>query len=245
MRFIQKTLLSLGLLLATSVNLFGQEKKTSYAAELVATGGNKQVGGALSGMRLHGIGQKNRFKIGYGLRFTSYFGNDQEYITAPADLTSGKTGLTVIFTENILENLDTLTLPNAQVNLLNAAVFLEYAITPRLDAGFNIDVIGFSFGGTQTGRFAARQSDEPTIHHSQQSAQPTGFNLLLTSDNDLGSLNSEFFVRYRFWDKLAIKAGYSFLFTEYTTDRKLTYANDRFRNKAGMLMVGVTYWPFK
>jgi hypothetical protein len=114
-----------------------------------------------------------------------------------------------------------------------------------MDVGFNIDAIGFSFGGEQTGTFRALQSDEAALHNTRQSAKPTSVNVLLSSDNDIGSLNSEFFLRY--WVKPAwgIKVGYTFLFAEYTTNRELTYDNDRFRNKAGMFMVGFTYAPFK
>jgi len=75
--------------------------------------------------------------------------------------------------------------------------------------------------------------------------KPTTLNLLLTSDNDIGTLNSEFFARYWIKPAWAIKAGYTFLFTEFTTNRELTFNNDRFRNKAGMFMVGITYAPFK
>jgi hypothetical protein len=160
-------------------------------------------------------------------------------------LTSGKTGPTVIFTENILENFDTLSMPKVQVNSLNAAIFLQYSIWPRLDVGFNIDVVGFSFGKEQTGLFTAAESDETSLNNTSQKGKPTPFNLLLTSDNDIGTLNSEFFLRYWVRQNWGVKLGYTFLFTEYTTNRELTYNNDRFRNKAGLLLLGVTYAPFK
>jgi hypothetical protein len=213
--------------------------------ELALSARGGQAAAALSGAKLYGFGQKKRFNAGFGLRFSSYFGNSQDFVTAPARLTSGKTGPTVLFTEDIPAHFDTLMLSSSQVNFLNASIFLQYSILPRLDVGFNIDAIGFSFGGEQTGTFMAQQSDAASLHNTRQSAKPTSFNLLLTSDNDIGNLNSEFFLRY--WVKRAwgIKAGYTFLFAEYTTNRELTYNNDRFRNKAGMFMLGLTYAPFK
>jgi hypothetical protein len=68
---------------------------------------------------------------------------------------------------------------------------------------------------------------------------------LLTSDNDIGSLNSEILVKYWFNPKWALKAGASFSFTEYTTANKLYLENDRFRNKSLQAMVGISYSPFR
>jgi hypothetical protein len=229
--------------------LYAQKDFAAYQSfshlELALSARGGQGAAALSGAKLYGFGQKKRFKAGFGLRFTSYFGNDQDFVTAPARLTSGKTGPTVIFTEDIPANFDTLFLPNSQINFLNATIFLQYSLLPRLDVGFNIDAIGFSVGGEQTGTFRALQSDEASLHNTRQSAKPTSFNLLLSSDNDIGSLNSEFFLRYWVKPAWAVKVGYTFLFAEYTTNQELTYDNDRFRNKAGMFMVGLTYAPFK
>ncbi len=246
MRTIFISLLLIGLL---PLALYAQKDFISYQSfshlELALSARGGQGSASLSGAKLYGLGQRKRFKGGFGLRFTTYFGNNQDFVTAPARLTSGKTGPTVIFTEDIPANFDTLFLPTSQINFLNATIFLQYSLLPRLDVGFNIDAIGFSVGGEQNGTFRALQSDEASLHNTRQSARPTSFNLLLSSDNDIGSLNSEFFLRY--WVKPAwgVKVGYTFLFAEYTTNQELTYDNDRFRNKAGMFMVGLTYAPFK
>jgi hypothetical protein len=71
-------------------------------------------------------------------------------------------------------------------------------------------------------------------------------NLLLVSDNDIGSLNSEFYARYKFNSRWSAKAGLGFVFTEYTTtvNAQTTPSglqNSRFRNKAAGLMLGVNY----
>jgi hypothetical protein len=236
-------------LMLLSSALYAQKDFAAYQSgkhlELTLSARDGQFATALSGAKLYGFGAKKRFKAGFGLRFTSYFGKDQDFVTAPARLTSGKTGPTVLFTEDIPANFDTLFLSRSQINFLNASIFLQYSILPRLDVGFNIDAIGFSFGREQTGTFMALQSDESSLHNTRQSAKPTSFNLLLSSDNDIGSLNSEFFLRYWVKPSWGIKAGYTFLFAEYTTNRELTYNNDRFRNKAGMFMLGLTYSPFK
>ena len=72
---------------------------------------------------------------------------------------------------------------------------------------------------------------------------------MLISDNDHGSLNSEFLIFYKMNSNLRLKVGASFLFSEYTIDNPPTYtnskgttiSNDRFRSKALMIAVGVNY----
>lgn len=200
--------------------------------------GSGQGTGAFSYNYNWQLGKKGRFEIGTGARLTSYFGTNQYYVTAPAKLTSGKTGPGVLFAENIIGNLDSVLFSNAQVSALNITVNLGYNITPKLYAGFSIDAIGFSFGGNKDGRYFNGNTSAPVT------AKPTGFNILLVSDNDRGSLNSEFFVRYKLNKQWGIKAGYQFLFTEYTTTTEVqTFPekNDRFRNKSSAFLLGVTY----
>jgi hypothetical protein len=184
------------------------------------------------------LGKSKKFELGAGARFTSYFGSNQYYVTAPAKLTSGSTGPGVLFRENIVTNLDSFLLASSQVNSLNLSVNIGYHITKKFSAGVNIDAIGFSFGGSQNGKYVNGTSITYT------SAKPTGFNLLLVSDNDLGSLSSEAFAAYKFNSKWSVKAGIQFLFAEYTTDLKvqqLPEPNDRFRYKATGIVIGVRY----
>lgn len=184
------------------------------------------------------LGKKRKIVVGFGGRFTSYLGKNQYYVTAPAKLTSGSTGPGVIFKENIEANMDTFLIKNAQVNSLNLLLTVGFNFSDRLVVRFNIDAIGFSFGKSTTGNY---------INGSQgsiESSQPTSFNLLLISDNDKGSLNSEFFARYLLNEKWGIKGGAQFLFTEYTTDTEVQQfpePNDRFRNKSLLFMAGVFY----
>jgi hypothetical protein len=184
------------------------------------------------------LGKKHRIVAGLGARFTSYLGKNQYYITAPAELTSGSTGPAVIFKENIDANIDTFLIKTAQVNSLNLLITLGYNVSTKLLLRFNIDVMGFSFGKTANGNY---------INGSQgamQFSDPTAFNLLLVSDNDKGSLNSELFARYFLNEKWGLKGGVQFHFTEYTTETEVQQQpapNDRFRNKSLMFMAGVSF----
>ena len=184
------------------------------------------------------FGKNKKIVVGFGGRFTSYLGKNQYYITAPAKLTSGSTGPGVLFKENIEANIDTFLIKTAQVNAINLLVTVGYNLSDKLMLRFNIDAIGFSFGKSISGNYinGAQGSIEP--------ASPTAFNVLLISDNDIGSLNSELFARYLLNDKWAIKGGLQFQFTEYTTSSEVQQfpePNDRFRNKSLMFSAGVSF----
>jgi hypothetical protein len=184
------------------------------------------------------VGKRKKIIIGLAGRLTSYFGKNQYYLTAPAKLTSGSTGPTVLFKENIESNMDSFLIKSSQVNCFNLALTLGYNLSKRIFLRFNIDAIGFSFGKSVTGNYINGNEG------SMESATPTAFNLLLISDNDKGSLNSEFFARYLVNDKWAIKGGLQFHFTEFTTDSEVQQfpePNDRFRNKSLMFSAGVSY----
>lgn len=207
----------------------------------LSTTGN-QSSGALSWVKFHSITKNKRFKIGYGIRFTSQVGKNLYYVTAPAILTSKQTGPQVLFSKIYSENVDTFFVSKSQSNFLNVSINLQYTINEKFDIGFNIDAIGLSFGGKTTGKYSAYQSKD---NGTQQTANPTSYNLLLVSDNDIGALNSELYFRYWFNQKWAVRAGASFLFTEYTTNNKLRLDNDRWRNKSLMGLVGITFSPFR
>lgn len=199
---------------------------------------------ALAVVNYNAIGKNKRFKIGYGLRLTNFFGSDLTYATAPAKYTSGKSSIAALFSENILQNIDTVTFSNTQTNFLNLGIYFSYLLPyfkNKFELGVNIDAVGFSFGGKQNGLY----------HNQLVSAKPTPLNLLLISDSDIGSLNSEWYVSYWATKKVAIKLGYQFLFNEYTTDNKIqqlpnsTDTNDRFRSKSRMILFGIKYSPFR
>ncbi len=198
---------------------------TNFADAGVAFG-NSQT--SISASYLHNwyFGKKNNFFIGTGARFTYYSGSNANYTSAPAKF-AGDEKLT-----------DTLLLGKASVNALNVVINLGYRFSSKLQAGFNIDAIGFSFGGSRIATFKTNGASAAT------NAKPTSTNTLLIGNNDKGTLNSQLYLQYYFNSKWAAKAAYQYLFTEYTSDTKIQQqpeANDRFRNKSTMIYAGVTY----
>jgi hypothetical protein len=220
-------------------------KNKNEFADLAATIGNAQ--GSVAASYVHnwkfGFGKKKNWEAGFGARLTSTFGNKLEYITAgPAKFTrASTTPFLIVFAGQRTENWDTLTVQSSLVNALNISANFGYNFTSKWSGGFNIDLIGVSFGKTSPAVFVSNG-----VTFAEPSAKPTPFNLLLTGDHDRGSLNSEFFVKYKLNDKWAIRGIYQFLFTEYSTTNIRQNLPDgstvnRFRNKANNFGIGVSY----
>jgi hypothetical protein len=214
------------LFLSLSILTFGAIAQSGTSFELGGAIGSSVGSISATGFQNWGLGSKKKFYIGTGVRFTSFFGSNVNFTTAPADLTGDD------------KNIDTLLAPSPGVNSLNLMVSLGYKVSEKLDVGFNIDAIGVSFGPTGTPSYIRNGKSTAT------SASPTSTNILLVGDNDKGSLNSHLFVRYKLSDHLGVKLAYQFLFNELTTTTKvqtIPSANDRFRVKSGMIYVGVNY----
>ncbi len=222
--------------------LLAQDKMKQHSSWLDVTGSVGAAQGTAAAAYVYNWkpGKKDKLDVGLGLRYTSYFGKNKYFITAPAKLTSGKTGPAVFFIENIQENIDSVQIRSSQTNALNLSLNFGYSITKKLYAGFNIDAIGFTFGKTVTPQFISSSNPSAVPF----TAKPTAFNALLVSDNDRGTLNSELFFMYKINKVVGVKAGFQFLFTEYTSNIKIQQTpepNDRFRNKVSAFLVGVTY----
>lgn len=198
---------------------------------LASSGGSNTA--ALSIYRMYPVAFKKRFSVGFGARFSGFYGMDNGYVTAPAKVSEGN-----FFKVQNEVKLDTLYMAHTSVGMLNAAIYLEFKITPRIGAQFNIDGIGYSFGADRSGRFEALTESYPI---TSEKASVTNFNLLLTGDYDIGSLNSELSLLIKLNDQWVVRPGVSFVFTEYTTYNKLAFNNDRFRKKSLMPMVGLSY----
>lgn len=233
---------------------FSQSRKIPFIARTShEVGATLSSNGSASALGLTfnqywGFGKKKKnFKVGVGARLSSSYGsNSLEYITAPARLTSGKTGPAVFFADQIEKNIDTLSLGGTQVNSLNLYLALRYDFAKKWGVEFNIDMAGVSIGASKN---AVLQYGDQTHSTRATTAKPSAGNLLLVSDNDLGSLNSELMVSYKIKHNLKLKVGVVFLFNEYKLDNPVTYTNslgtkvdaETYRTKMYMFGVGVNY----
>ncbi len=216
--------------------------RTNQFADIAATLGNSE--GAIAGSYVHNwrIGKKRKWEAGLGIRATSYWGTKKDFFTAPARLArTTTTPFIIVFAGQKIENWDTLTVQRPFVTSLNLAANFGYNFNSRLSAGFNIDLIGFSIGRKSSAILTSNG-----VTRTEAATKVAAFNVLLTGDNDYGSLNSEFFLKYKLSERWAVRAIYQFYFAEYkTTTIKQTAPDgtmvDRFRNKANTFGAGVSY----
>jgi hypothetical protein len=205
-------------------------KKDSNIDLALGLGENSSFSYALSWNTNYGLFSSNKFRLGYGLRFSGFTGSELNYITAPADLTGDDA------------TIDTLLVNSPHTMGLSALVNLQYQFNSKFKLGFNIDVIGLGFGSTDNSTFI---SSENTGQFPQTlEASPTSFNLLLVGDNDIGQLKSEFYLAYALSEKTWLRGGMDMTFTEYTTSQELTNSNDRFRYKPVLVFLAISYNPF-
>jgi len=243
---MRKGILSGLFIFIVASSAFAQKKESSSIIkylDLAATVGNQQGSFAASYIYDWRLGKKQRWEAGVGLRLTSVFGTKLDYTTAgPARITRGTNiPFAVVASAQKTENWDTLNVQRPFTNSLNLSANIAYHFTKKWSGGCNIDVIGATFGRKTSGVYT---SDGTT--KIDPAVKPTTFNLLLTGDNDLGSLNSEFFVKYDFQKHWGIRGVYQFLFTEYKTTNLHQTITDgteisRFRNKANNFGFAITY----
>ena len=239
----KKILFALGLMI-TVLTVYSQSSLPKVNKFLDITGTVGESEGAVAASYVHNsrFGKTKKWEIGYGIRLTSYFGVKKDFITAPARLSRSTTiPFLIVFSEQKTSNWDTLNVQRPFTNSLNLSANFGYNFSSKWSAGLNIDVIGFTFGRTTSAVLTSNGTTRTEI-----AAKPSSFNLLLTGDNDLGSLNSEFFLKYNLNNQWAIKALYQFLFAEYKTTTIKQTAPDgtevyRFRNKVNAFGLGVTY----
>jgi hypothetical protein len=219
--------------------------KSYKTFDLALAGAGNGFSPAISFTQMWGVGKSNRLKIGYGVRVTSYFGGASDFRTAPAKFTSGSSSISALFADDIVANIDTFSVNSVQTNALNVSINLQYALSKKVELGFNIDATGKTWGGTVNGNLISTRNKRKFTDGSTTSpSNPETYNFLLISDSDIGSLNSELYARYWVSDKIGIRAGTSFQFVELTTDKKVEIngiTNNTWRKKNLMPMIAVSY----
>jgi hypothetical protein len=226
--------------------LHAQHERRYSLADVAASLGSKEGTVAASYVYNMRLGKRRRAEVGLGVRWTSYFGGSKNFTTAPGRLARSTTiPFVIVFAGQETQNWDTLTVQSPVVHSLNLTANFGYRIGQRWLLGFNIDLAGVTFGQSRNATLTSNG-----IPMQEPAAKPARWNLLLTGDNDYGSLNSEFFLRYKLTEKWSIRGIYDFYFAEYKTNTVFQTAPDgtvvnRFRNKVNALGIGVSYFPWK
>jgi hypothetical protein len=174
-------------------------------------------------------GKKNKFYLGLGGRFIDAFsmGNEEIYFT------SAKASL-----ENDASKRDSLILISPNSYSLNLSINGGYHFTPRFSIGGNIDIIGFTLGRKYNCIFISEGNP------SHASVKPTTFNNILFSKSDRGTLIAKIYLQYKMKNDYGIRVAYQKMLWEYIANsnvQTIPEQNNRFRNKVGMLNIGVSY----
>ncbi len=230
--------------LYSSMNVIAQKKTTGVSrfVDLAGTIGKSQGTISASFVNNWKLGKRKKWEAGLGFRWTTYFGTKTDFITAPAKLArTNTTPFLIFFAGQRTDFHDTLTVQRPLTHSANISINLGYHFTKKWYAGFNIDLIGITFGRESSAILTSNGFTK-----FEQTAKPAAFNVLLTGDHDRGSLNSEFFVKYNITPKWGVRAIYQFVFVEYNTKNIVQIApdgtvNDRFRNKANTFGLGISY----
>ncbi|AEI50455.1 hypothetical protein [Runella slithyformis] len=185
------------------------------------------------------LNRKGIFQVGWGIRSSHLRANTLDYTTAPSALTKGKSGLAPN-----APNIDTLQIRTA-ITSFNFNIGFQLSFFNRFDLGVNADLLGLALGarrsGFHLGSAGYNKADSLNLHQTFQQARPRGLSILLPNDHVKGTLNSELFIRLRFSEKIALKAGYLWAVSEYQTDKLLVNDNRRFRFRSKMLSLGLSF----
>ena len=197
----------------------------NHSVDLTAGFGGGSVVG-IGWNHFWGIGKRKNFRLGYGARFGAYNGKNREFVPAPLSL---------------IEETDHLDIEKVRNRNIAINANIKYRIKEVFEVGFNIDLIGISFGPETDGVYHSANIDDASLL-GPQTAKPTPVTLLLGGSNDRGMLQSEFYVGY-WWKMFNFRAGFNYLFSEYTTTNTLANDNDRFRHITGMPFIGIGFSP--
>lgn len=187
----------------------------------IGVGSNNAISPSLAWSRTHALGKKQKVRLGYGVRFHAFSGNDLNYTTAPANLIAD--GL-----------VDTIFISNISTMGVSATLQASYYFNPKWAFDFNIDVIGFGFGPSQT---ATGSSVVGSVD-----VAPTSLNLLIAGPYDIGQLKANFAVSYLVSDNIRLRLGADMQVSEYTTAIELNNENDRFRIGSAGFFIGGSYY---
>lgn len=177
----------------------------------VAAGPDLHYGSA-AGWQLWGLDGGGRVQAGLGGRVTYYrsAGNDFDHQNgAPAIL-----------------HVD-----EPRLLALNLALHLRARVAGPLRLGFNLDLLGATFGPDRTGTL----TPAPTAGTFQGPPRPVWNNVLLGAAADRGSLNSALYASVALPYRLSVRGGWSHVVTAY----EIGFA--RYRRARNLAALGLSY----
>ena len=247
----------IGILTLFSIHSFAQSPVSERLRSGVDAGMGFTTGTyhpSIAYYQLLNVGEHKRFSVGWTARLGAFYGDNLNYYTAPARLTRGKTGFNALSAPLIVNNMDTVRFDYVTMTSLNVGIRAQLNLG-RVEFGASADLLGITFGKTRTGRYKSSTGHyalpnslgvDSTVYfqgnNAFQQASPSKLNVRLLGDNDIGTLSTEVYARVWINKRFAVKAGYQWLTTETTVkNRDVEADNDRFRHRAQMVYVALTF----
>jgi hypothetical protein len=168
------------------------------------------------------FGQRRILQFNYGLRSNAILNEDVMKDVKDPAVKLVQTSTTFVSANNVFIG--------ANLNFLT-----------RFGVGFNIDVGGFSAGTTEKAWYDVDMSNGGTTYANEVSTRPSTYNLLKGGSNDLGTLNSEFYVECRFESGVRLRGGVSHLFTELTASGGGLTEEKRVRSMLNLFTIHLSY----
>ncbi len=203
------------------------------------------------------LGRQEVFSLGWTFRAGGVYGKNVDYITAPARLTRGETGLAALTADVRPSYIDTLRFDRTSQSMFNVGLTARIKLGP-VELGGSADLLGFALGRLRSAKILSSKGgyyvdtaseDDSLIYfapkHTAQSAHPRSINVRLLGDNDRGSLATEVYARFLITKRIGVKVAYQWLTTEMklVQDRTLD-GNLRYRNRAAMPYVALSFPMF-
>lgn len=217
---------------------------------------NDHTAPSLTYYELLHLGRQQVFSLGWTFRAGGVYGKDVDYITAPARLTRGETGLAALTADVRPTNIDTLRFDRTSQSMVNFGLVAQVKLGP-VELGASADLLGFALGrlrsakilSSKGGYYVDTASEEDSLiyfspKHTTQSAHPRSINVRLLGDNDRGSLATEVYARFLITKRIGVKVAYQWLTTEMKLNQDRTLdGNLRYRNRVAMPYVALAF-PF-
>lgn len=256
------TKLLTGVLLFFSVHGFGQSPvsarlKSGFDVGMAYAKNNYHP--SIAYYQLINADERKLFAFGWTMRLGAFYGDNLNYYTAPARLTRGKTGFGALSGPLINGNIDTVRFDYVTMTALSVGVRAQVNLG-RVELGVSADLLGLTLGRRRTARYRSSTGLFTTVRSKSgrdsinapfqganvsQRAYPSRLNVRLLGDNDRGTLSTEVYARVHVNQRFALKGGYQWLTTEVTVqNRDIVANNNRFRNRAGLAYLALTFSIF-
>jgi len=176
----------------------------------------------------------NDLRLGFGVRLGVQDNVDITFLTARDDL------------KDRSEAIDTLRFDRVQSASFNLYAQAEYYVLSWLSGGVNLDLVGITAGSEVEGRYGpgAESISSGYIAETDVNSRPTKANAF-SFGSQKGSLVSQIYARFEPSEQIAIKLGYSFVLTEYSTlETKGANQQFRFENNTGGVFIGLSFNKF-